>query len=124
MSALAEFAECKRLPLECLERWHVADEPGGGIRFDYGDDARARVRKTAASAHPTFWARGDTRPMRALGCHLAGRFAKRSDKTILISEGESDSFTLWLHGGRRSVYRVPRWRTLSLTTTYHGRNER
>ncbi|MGA7094760.1 MAG: AAA family ATPase [Candidatus Cybelea sp.] len=98
MSALADFAERKHLPLEELERRHVSDEPGGGIRFDYGPDARARIRKNAASAHPTFWAAGDSRPMRALGYHLAERFAKRADKTLLIVEGESDALTAWLHG--------------------------
>lgn len=105
MSALAEFAERKLLPLECLQRWHVTDGPSGGICFEYGDDARARIRKSAASAHPTYWARGDTRPMRALGYHLAGWFAKRVVKTVLISEGESDTYTLWLH--RRPALGVP-----------------
>jgi hypothetical protein len=105
MTALAEFAERKLLPPEYLARRHVSDEPGGGIRFEYGVDARARIRKTAESAHPTFWARGDTRSMRILGHQLAGRFANRSDKTLLIVEGESDALTLWFH--RRPALGVP-----------------
>src|SRR5580704_7199004 len=40
MTALAEFAERKLLPPEYLARRHVSDEPGGGIRFEYGVDAR------------------------------------------------------------------------------------
>ncbi len=53
MSTLAEFAGLKKLPVEYLERRHVTDDPGGGIRFDYGGDARARIRRAAGSAHPT-----------------------------------------------------------------------
>jgi hypothetical protein len=97
MTALAEFAERKCLSVEYLGRRHVSDEPGSGIRFEYGVDARARIRKAPGSAHPTFWARGDTRPMRALGYQLVDRFAEADDKTLLIVEGESDTLTLWFH---------------------------
>jgi hypothetical protein len=105
MTALEEFAELKRLPVDYLSKRRVANDSGGGLRFNYGDEARARIRKTPASSHPTFWARGDLRPMRALGHHLVTQFAKRHEKTLLIVEGESDTLTLWFH--RRLALGVP-----------------
>jgi hypothetical protein len=104
MTALTEFAELKRLPVEYLQRRHVNEHPNG-IRFDYGSDARSRVRKSATSAHPTYWATGDARPMRALGYQLVEKFAEQSDRTILIVEGESDTLTAWFH--RRPALGVP-----------------
>jgi hypothetical protein len=105
MSAIAEFGQRKLLPVDYLAKRRVADEAGGGVRFNYGDEARARIHKSAATAHPTYWARGDNRPMRAFGHHLADRFAKRTDTTLFIVEGESDALTLWLH--RRPALGVP-----------------
>ncbi len=105
MTALTEFAERKLLPIEYLKRRHVSDEPGGGLKFEYGSEARARIRKTAASSHPTYWQQSDARPMRALGYQIAGRFADADDKTLLIVEGESDTLTLWFH--RRPSLGIP-----------------
>lgn len=97
MNPLAEFAKRKLLSLEYLDRRRVTDEVSGGIRFDYGGDARARIRKAAVSAHPTIWVHGDTRPMRVMGHQLVGKFAEQSEKTLLIVEGESDTLTAWFH---------------------------
>ncbi len=105
MNALAEFSKLKLLSLEYLQRRRVTEAAGGGLRFDYGDKARARIRKSAGSAHPTFWASGDTRPMRVYGAPLAERFAERPNKVLLIVEGESDTLTLWHH--RRLAFGVP-----------------
>ncbi|HEX4014104.1 MAG TPA: AAA family ATPase [Candidatus Cybelea sp.] len=85
------------MPVDYLTRRQVSEEGGSALRFDYGD-ARARIRKSAETAHPTFWARGDGRPMRAYGHQLAEKFAQRPDKKILlIVEGESDTLTAWFH---------------------------
>jgi hypothetical protein len=97
MTALETFGELKMLPVAFLQRRGLSDEPGGGIRVNYGDNCRPRVRKNPQSAHPTFWANGDTRPMRAFGHELAAKMASGQHKTLLIVEGESDTLTAWHH---------------------------
>ena len=104
MSALAEFAELKMLPLTLLQSRGLSDD-AAGIRVNYGDDGRARIRKTPETAHPTYWASGDTRPMRAFGHELAVKMATGKNKTLLIVEGESDTLTAWHH--KRPAIGVP-----------------
>ena len=96
MTALEQFAALKHLPLDRLQGWNLSDD-AGSILIEYGPDARARVRKSPETAHPTYWKNGDARPMRCLGYALADRFAQGSIKTVLIVEGESDALTAWHH---------------------------
>ncbi len=104
MSALAEFAELKMLPLTLLQSRGLSDD-AAGIRVNYGDGGRARIRKTPETAHPTYWASGDTRPMRAFGHELAVKMATGKNKALLIVEGESDTLTGWHH--KRPAIGVP-----------------
>lgn len=104
MSALAEFATHKKLPLDYVQGHGLTDDRGG-IRIANGDAARARVRKRPQSAHPTYWESGDQRPMRVFGQSLLEKMAAGKSKSLFIVEGESDALTLWWH--RRAALGVP-----------------
>ncbi len=75
MSALADLAALKMLPLDHLKKHGFSDNtelwdngtPKGGIRIEYGPDARARIRKHAHTSHPSYWAKPDANPMRVFG---------------------------------------------------------
>jgi hypothetical protein len=96
MSALERFAQRKQLPIDFVLKLGLRDD-ALGIRIEYGNDGRARIRKDVESAQPTYWAQNDNRPMRVYGHHLAPKMATKANKTLLIVEGESDSLTAWLH---------------------------
>lgn len=104
MSALAKFSEIKMLPLALLQSRGLSND-STGIRIAYGDDGRARIRKNPETAHPTYWASGDARPMRSFGHELAPKMSSVQNKTLLIVEGESDALTAWHH--KRPALGIP-----------------
>ncbi len=97
MNELEKLAALKRLPIGFLYRAGFS-ENGSGILIDYGPEARARIRKHASSAHPTFWISDDDRPMRVFGHRLVPYMGEKLGPTLLIVEGETDAATAILHG--------------------------
>jgi putative DNA primase/helicase len=89
---VTDFAGRKKLPLQFLRQVGIT-EAGAGIRFDYGADSRARIRRDISDAHSTIWCRDDERPMRVYRHPEAP-----TGSTLLVCEGESDSITAWTHG--------------------------
>ncbi|MHB8462580.1 MAG: AAA family ATPase [Vulcanimicrobiaceae bacterium] len=101
MSELEKLANRKQLPIAFLTENGV-EETAKGIQFANGN-ARIRIR-ARANSQKTFWAEGDTRPMRVYGYDRVEQMALHT-KTALIVEGESDSLTAWFH--KRPALGVP-----------------
>jgi|GEM_PF-1060735 hypothetical protein len=92
--ALADFSERKHLPLKFLVKYGLSDASNGRIRIDYGSGARARFRRSAATAHPTHWDKDDALPKRV----YANGISNSGGTTLHIVEGESCALTCWFHG--------------------------
>jgi hypothetical protein len=92
---LAELAETKRLPLDFLQELGVRDREGGGVEIDYRDltgrVVATRTRDNQATRPK--WAKGQSAIL-----YGEDRLQDAIDAGyVTLVEGESDSWTLWLH---------------------------
>jgi hypothetical protein len=93
-----ELAAAKRLPVEFLtDQLGVADAPGRVVRIPYYDDAGEEVgakRRPDMDRDSYRWEEG--KPIRAYGDWR--QHEARGKGWLVLVEGETDSWALWLHG--------------------------
>ena len=97
---LAELSAAKRIPLESLKTWGLADQKYKGanrVQIPYMNEARevgaVRYRLSLDGAQRFLWRKGDR--VLPYGLWRIAEFRKKG--FCLLVEGESDSWTCWLH---------------------------
>lgn len=92
------LAAAKGLPAEFLKKLGLHNLPGGGVGIPYRDTSGAVVqvkRRTALVARDgSYWPKGA--PLMAYGLERLATY--NGEEPLHFGEGESDVWTLWLHG--------------------------
>lgn len=95
--SVSALARAKKLPVEVLRSFGLADLPGGKVGIPYHDAARAvvetKTRTALAAKEGSFWPKG--KPLLAYGLDHLGM--ARQQGFLVLVEGESDCWTLWHH---------------------------
>src|SRR5208337_2091889 len=98
---LAELSAAKKIPLESLRKWGLADQKykdAARVQIPYmnesGEVTALRYRLSLNGAQRFLWRKGDR--VLPYGLWQLAKFRKTG--FCLLVEGESDSWTCWLHG--------------------------